>query len=61
VKVSKLHGLQAKLDLLQTQFRTLLAEQNKIKNTKPPPMTSGKLTGAPKPEENETRTINGTK
>jgi hypothetical protein len=60
---SELLGLQSKFDVLQTQFHTLLTEHNKLKQ-KPPPgagKTTEKPTGIPKPEENETRTIDGTK
>jgi hypothetical protein len=57
-KSSELLGLQSKFDVLQTQFHALMAEHVKLKN-KPPPVT-GKPTGIPKSEENETRTIDGT-
>jgi hypothetical protein len=60
-KSSDLLGLQSKFDILQTQFQALMAEHSKLKTTKQPPPTSGKPTGIPKPEENETRTIDGTK
>ncbi len=60
-KSSKLLGLQAKFDTLQTQFQALMAEHGKLKSAKQPPPTTGKPTGIPKLEENETRTIDGTK
>ena len=60
-KTSELLGLQAKFDVLQTQFHTLMAEHSKLKSNKPLPATSGKPTGVPKPEENETRTVDGTR
>jgi hypothetical protein len=59
-KASELMGLQAKLDLLQTQFVALMSEHTKLKQaSKPPP--SNRPTGEPKPEEKEERTINGEK
>jgi len=56
-KTSELLGLQAKFDILQAQFTALLANQHK-----PPPTSSDSTrpTGQPRPEENETRVINGT-
>jgi hypothetical protein len=53
-------GLQAKLDLLQTQFVALMSEHTKLKQaSKPHP--SNHPTGEPKPEEKEERTISGEK
>jgi hypothetical protein len=56
-KSSELLGLQAKFDILQAQFVALLANQNK-----PPPNQSETNcpTGQLRPEEKETRIINGT-
>jgi hypothetical protein len=59
-KASKLLGLQSKFDVLQTQFQTLIAKHNKLKNNKPPPTNSTSPSGAPKPEDEE-RTVNGEK
>jgi hypothetical protein len=56
-KVSELLGLQAKFDILQIQFQALVAEHNKIKQK--PQLATRKPEGAPKPEENKTRTIDG--
>jgi hypothetical protein len=60
---SELLGLQSKFDVLQTQFQALLTEHSKLKNRPPP--TPGKQTekptGTPKPKENETRIVDGTK
>jgi hypothetical protein len=59
-KASELMGLQAKFDLLQTQFAALLSEHTKLKQaSKPPP--SNRPNGEPKPEEKEERIINGEK
>jgi hypothetical protein len=59
-KASELMGLQAKLDLLQTQFVALMSDHNKLKQTsKPPP--SNRPNGEPKPDENEERMVNGEK
>ncbi len=56
-KSSELLGLQAEFDTLQVQFQALVAEQAKLKAKTQP--TSQQPDGAPKPEENETRTIAG--
>jgi hypothetical protein len=59
-KSSELLGLQSKFDVLQNQFRALLADHSKLKSKQlVPPPTSGKPTEPPKPEENETRIVNG--
>jgi hypothetical protein len=57
-KSSKLLGLQAKINQLQTQFIALAAENTKLKNKV---QSSTRPTGAPKEEENEERTIGGVK
>jgi hypothetical protein len=56
-KASELLGLQAKFDVIQTQFQALVAENKQIKEKLQ--ATKNKPEGAPKLEENETRTVNG--
>jgi hypothetical protein len=59
-KSSELLGLQSKFDRLQNQFHALLADHSKLKSQQLiPTPTSGKPTEPPKPEENETRVVNG--
>jgi hypothetical protein len=56
-KASELLGLQAKFDLFQAQFQSLVAENKQIKQKLQASQT--KPEGQPKPEENETRTVDG--
>jgi hypothetical protein len=59
-KASELMGLQAKFDILQTQFAALMSEHTKLKQaSKPPP--SNHPNGEPKPEEKEECMVNGEK
>jgi hypothetical protein len=53
-------GLQAKFDILQTQFAALMSEHTELKQaSKPPP--SNRPNGEPKPEEKEECMVNGEK
>jgi hypothetical protein len=56
-KASELLGLQAKFDVFQTQFQALVAENKQIKQKLQ--ASQNKPEGQPKPEENDTRTVDG--
>jgi hypothetical protein len=56
-KASELLGLQAKFDILQSQMTALVAENKQIKEKLK--STGTRPVGDPKPEEQETRTVNG--
>jgi hypothetical protein len=58
-KSSDLLGLQAKFDVLQSQFLALLSEHSKLQNKQL--SESNKPKGEPKQEENEERIVNGEK
>jgi hypothetical protein len=56
-KASELLGLQAKFDVMQSQLQALVTENKQIKEKLK--TSTNKPEGAPKPEENETRTVDG--
>jgi hypothetical protein len=56
-KASELLGLQAKFDVFQAQFQALVAENKQIKQKLQ--ASQNKPEGQPKPEENDTRTVDG--
>jgi hypothetical protein len=56
-KASELLGLQAKFDVFQEKFQALVAENKQIKEKLQ--ASKSKPDGPPKPEENETRLVDG--
>jgi hypothetical protein len=56
-KESELLGLQAKFDVMQSQLKALVTENKQIKEQLK--TSTNKPDDAPKPEENETRTVDG--
>jgi hypothetical protein len=56
-KASELLGLQAKCDIMQAQLQALVSENKQIKEKMK--LATNKPEGAPKPEEQETRIVDG--